>query len=304
MSRPPFLTLPPNATAHLLETARGAFAALDAVPPAGTPRRGTALLVPGFTGSKEDFVALLEPLAAAGYRTVAVDGRGQHETPGPRDEAAYAQGELAADVLAQTAALAGPAGEPVHLLGHSMGGLVVRAAVLAAHGGGAALPWASLTLMSSGPAAIEAAQQARTKLLLGALSAMDMEGVWRAMRELDAEDLEGTANATGPVEDFLHDRWLATVPEQLVVTGRQLIDEPDRVAELAAVPLPKLVISGTVDHAWPVPWLDAMAERLGARRVVVEGAEHSPNAEQPAPTARALLDFWATAGSGEDRAEA
>ncbi|MGW3248820.1 alpha/beta fold hydrolase [Streptomyces sp. NPDC001070] len=304
MSRPPFLTLPENATAYALETARGAFAVLDAVPPAGTPRRGTALLVPGFTGSKEDFLALLGPLAAAGYRTVAVDGRGQHESPGPRDEGAYAQAELAADVAAQTAALGTPAGEPVHLLGHSMGGLVVRAAVLAAHEDGEALPWASLTLMSSGPAAIEPAQQARTKLLLEALSAMDMEGVWRAMRELDAEDLENTAgaaetaatpgapNPAGEVDEFLHRRWLATVPEQLITTGRQLIEEPDRVAELAAVPLPKLVVSGAVDYAWPVPWLDAMAERLGARRVVIEGAEHSPNAERPAPTARALAGFW------------
>ncbi|MDX3078160.1 alpha/beta hydrolase [Streptomyces sp. MI02-7b] len=291
MSRPPFLTLPENVTAHPLSTERGRFAVLESVPPAGTPHRGTGLLVPGFTGSKEDFLALLAPLTAAGFRAVAVDGRGQNESVGPRDEAAYAQDELAADVLAQTAAL-GPDTGPVHLLGHSMGGLVVRAAAITAAAAGNALPWASLTLMSSGPAAIESAQQARTKLLLEALSAMDMESVWRRMRELDAEDLEGTANASGEIEEFLHQRWLRTVPEQLTATGRQLIAEPDRVAELAAVGLRTLVLSGAVDHAWPVPWMDEMAVRLGARRVVVEGAEHSPNTERPAETAAALVGFW------------
>lgn len=144
MSRPPFLTLSEHTRAYRLQTARGPFAVLDTTPPAGTATRGTALLIPGFTGSKEDFIALLEPLAAAGFRTVAVDGRGQHETGGPRDEAVYAQAELAADVIAQAHALR-DAG-PVHLLGHSMGGLVVRRAVL----DGGAEGWASLTVMSSG----------------------------------------------------------------------------------------------------------------------------------------------------------
>ncbi|TGB13279.1 alpha/beta hydrolase, partial [Streptomyces palmae] len=79
MSTPPTLTLPSCATASRLVTARGEFAMHDARPAAG-PVRGTALLVPGFTGSKEDFIALLEPLATAGFRVVAVDGRGQYET--------------------------------------------------------------------------------------------------------------------------------------------------------------------------------------------------------------------------------
>ena len=97
MSRPPILTLPGCARAHRLETDRGAFAVHESVPHPGVPQRGTALLVPGFTGSKEDFIALLEPLAREGYRTVAVDGRGQHESDGPRKEEAYAQPELALD---------------------------------------------------------------------------------------------------------------------------------------------------------------------------------------------------------------
>ncbi|WP_405723642.1 alpha/beta hydrolase [Streptomyces sp. NBC_01537] len=289
MSRPPFLTLPDQTRAYRLQTARGAFAVLDTTPPAGTATRGTALLIPGFTGSKEDFIALLEPLAAAGFRTVAVDGRGQHETGGPRDEAVYAQAELAADVIAQAHAVR-DAG-PVHLLGHSMGGLVVRRALL----DGGADGWASLTVMSSGPAAIEAEQQSRTQLLIDALAGgLDMETVWQAMRAMDVEDAGAPAPeaSTDAVDEFMHRRWLGNVPEQLVVTGRQLVSEPDRVAELAAVPLPKLVISGAVDHAWPPAWLDDMAKRLDASRAVIEGAEHSPNTERPEATAQALSAFW------------
>jgi pimeloyl-ACP methyl ester carboxylesterase len=289
MSRPPFITLSEHTRAYRLQTARGPFAVLDTTPPDGTATRGTALLIPGFTGSKEDFIALLEPLAAAGFRTVAVDGRGQHETGGPRDEAVYAQAELAADVIAQAHALR-DAG-PVHLLGHSMGGLVVRRAVL----DGGAEGWASLTVMSSGPAAIEADQQSRTQLLIDALAGgLDMETVWQAMRAMDVEDAGAPATeaSTDAVDEFMHRRWLGNVPEQLVVTGRQLVSEPDRVAELAAVPLPKLVISGAVDHAWPPAWLDDMAKRLDATRAVIEGAEHSPNTERPAATAEALSAFW------------
>jgi pimeloyl-ACP methyl ester carboxylesterase len=288
MSRPPSLVLPRGARAYDLRTERGTFAVLEA----GEEQRGTALLVPGYTGSKEDFIALLRPLADAGWRVVAVDGRGQYESPGPRAEAPYAQAELAADVVAQAAALA-PAG-PVHLLGHSMGGLVARAAVL---DGGAPAAWASLTLMSCGPGAICAPQQVRTKLLVDALATMDLESVWRAMRELDAEQATTATGVDDGVDEFLHQRWLANSPQQLIVAGRQLIAEPDRVDELAAVGLPKLVLSGEVDYAWPVPWLDDMAERLRARREIVAGAGHSPNAERPEATAAVLDDFWRSAAA-------
>ncbi|WP_327737256.1 alpha/beta hydrolase [Streptomyces nojiriensis] len=279
MSKPPRLTLPSAARAYLLATDRGSFAVQEA----GEPVHGTALLVPGFTGSKEDFIGLLEPLAAAGYRVVAVDGRGQHESPGPREEAPYALEELARDVLAQVRALGA---DRVHLVGHSLGGLVSRAAVLRD-----ASPFASLTLMSSGPAAISEDQQARTKLLVAALEAMgdDMPGIWAAMRAHDPED----AAADSPeLAHFLRERWLATVPEQLIVTGRTLISEPDRIEELSRVELPKLVLSGAVDQAWPVPLLDETARRLAARRVIVPGTDHSPNAEDPATTARELAAFW------------
>lgn len=282
------MDLPENVSARRLETSRGSFAVLDAAPAPDAPARGTALLVPGFTGSKEDFLALLPPLTAAGFRVVAVDGRGQHESGGPRTETAYAQSELAADVIAQAAALTEEyAAGPVHLLGHSLGGHIARAAVLNA---GPAL-WGSLTLMSSGPASIAADQQTRTQLLVDFLPTADMETAWQAMRAMDAENGERD-DTPGWLDEFLHRRWVNTIPEQLTATAKQLMTEPDRVDELAAVGLPLLILSGEVDYAWPVSWLDAMALRLHARRVVIKGAEHSPNAERPAETAAALIDFW------------
>ncbi|MYR59822.1 alpha/beta fold hydrolase [Streptomyces sp. SID625] len=298
MSRPFSFVPPSGARSYRLRTARGEFAVVDVPAAAGAGPRGTALLLPGFTGSKEDFNALHAPLAARGYRTVAVDGRGQFESDGPEhDESAYAQEQLARDVLAQTAALA----VPVHLLGHSLGGQIARAAVLLDRS-----PFVSLTLMSSGPAQVSASQQQRVKLLRDALAALSMAEVWEAVQAVEAAAATGGADEDGGLSvtlgsgaedrDDLRRRWLGTRPAQLLATGRQLCAEPDRTAELAAVALPFHVLSGARDDAWPVPLLDTMAVRLGARRTVVEGAEHSPNVDRPLATAQALADFWDEAG--------
>lgn len=286
MSRNASFSPPPDARAYRLRTARGEFAVVDSPVADGVAPKGVVVMLPGFTGSKEDFTLLHRPLGARGYRTVAVDGRGQYESAGPEhDEAAYARPELARDVLAQVAAL----GTRVHLVGHSLGGQIARAAVLLDHA-----PFLSLTLMSSGPARISESQRQRVKLLRDALATMTMAEVWDVMQAMGPPEEAGAPAPTHGPEDpvRLRDRWLGTRPAQLLATGHQLCTEPDRVAELAAVPLPIHVLSGAYDDTWPVPLLDEMAVRLDARRTVVAGAEHSPNTDQPLPTARALAGFW------------
>src|SRR5262245_66068419 len=79
------LRLPDELRRLTAETPRGPFAALEALPAAGAAERQPALLIPGYTGSKEDFLLVLGPLARAGRRVVAIDMRGQYESPAAAD---------------------------------------------------------------------------------------------------------------------------------------------------------------------------------------------------------------------------
>lgn len=277
------LEAPDHARPVRLRTGRGVFAALD-VPPTGpsSPVRGTALLVPGFMGSKEDFLPMLPALSAGGVRVVAVDCRGQYETGDASPAPSYARDDLAADLVAVTRAL--DAG-PVHLLGHSYGGSLVRAAVIST-GGDPGL-WASATLMNFGPAGVSPWQQERLNLLLSVIGSMPLAEMWPFVRTKDA--------TTPPdVERFLELRWLANSPSQLAALARHMLDETDTTEALAGTGVPLSVVSGTPDETWAPDAVERMAHRLGAVFVRIEGGGHSPNVHRPAEAASALLDFWLT----------
>lgn len=63
---------------------------------------------------------------------------------------------------------------------------------------------------------------------------------------------------------------------------RARADRPDRTGDLAAVVVPVAVVVGSVDELTPVAEAAARARRLpDAELVVVEGAAHLPNLEQP-----------------------
>lgn len=282
MSTPPDLDLPEGVRAETITTARGSFAALVAEP-TRVRRSVPALLVPGFTGSKEDFLAVLGPLLATGRQVIAIDQRGQHETPGHDDPASYAISELAADVHAVVDALDAGA---LHLLGHSFGGLVARAAAVAAPS-----RLRSLTLLGSGPAAVPHPSRSNLGLLLQALPSTDLATIWTIKRGMELAD--GQPPPSPAVEAFLRRRFLANSPTGLLRFAQQLLAEPDRVAELADRGLPLLVAHGDADDVWAPSEQADMARRLHARHAVVVGAAHSPAAEEPAQTARILADFWA-----------
>ncbi len=266
------------------ELPSGAIAALDN----GIRDAATVLLVPGYTGSKEDFQPLLRPLAGAGLRAVAIDQRGQYRSAWARTEAGYQLSALAADLVALAERLVADGAPVLHLVGHSFGGLVARDAVLSR-------PelFADLVLMGSGPAAIAGNRRALLDSGERVLAEGGMQRLWEHIEQQTQADPRYLRPAPA-LHAFLHERFLATDPVGLRVMGDTLRTAPDRTTELAALGMPILVLFGEQDDAWPPEVQTEMADRLAAPVTVIPGAAHSPAVENPAGTVRALLDFWLT----------
>jgi len=279
VSNPP---LPEGISAGRVTVDGGPLAVLDAAPVGS--HRGTVVMLPGFTGSKEDFRLVLEPLAAAGYRVVAVDQRGQHESPGPDDHAAYTTEALGADVLRLVAALGDG---PVHLVGHSFGGLVGRAAVLQDSSA-----FRSFVLMDSGPAALTGPRADVLPFMKPILLEGGLEAVWEATQSLPPHPDKPVV--AEDVRDFLRARLVGGSAAGLLAMAESLTTEPDRVEELGASGVAMLVMYGEQDDAWLPAEQDEMAARLGVPVVVVPDAFHSPAVENPELTAQVLRDFFAS----------
>lgn len=284
VSIPPFMALPPGVAATSVVTDRGVFAALDNAAALDGPATGSAVLVPGFTGSKEDFIAVLAPLAERRVRAVAFDLTGQYETPGPAEPESYSLASFAADVWAVAASLP----RPLVLVGHSFGGLVVREAVLADP-----LAADGIVIMASGPAAIPEGQQAVLRMFVDVMKRHGLGAVWDGKRAMDAAN--GLLPPSADVDAFLTRRFLSNASGSLQAMVETLCGVTDQVDVLAAVAPPTAVIVGDRDDAWPPAEQRAMAERLGASLVELSGVGHSPAVEAPGAVAEAVARLYPSA---------
>ena len=282
MSTPPFVDLPAGVTAARWSARGGEFAVHHTDP--GRLVDDWVLLVPGFTGSKEDFIAVLPLLADAGLGAVAYDQRGQFETDGSADPRDYALSALAADLAAVAGCAADALGtsRPPRLVGHSFGGLVAQQAVI-----DDVVRPRSLVLMCTGPGALPASAHPDLERLRAAVAEVDLADIW--------PQLPAAGRPMSPaVAEFVERRWCANHPEHVREVARLLTVQPALTDQLrpAVATLPAAVVWGSADETWPAAGQRSWADAIGARAFELHGAGHSPNADEPARLVATLLAAW------------
>lgn len=267
--------LPPGTERYRFPAPSGALAAI-ALGRRGDPR---VLLVPGATGSKEDFVLLAPLLAEAGYRVESFDLAGQYESAaaGPAPGRHFDYDLFVADLV--TVLESGDT--PVHVLGYSFAGLVAELAL-------ARRPelFASLVLLTTPPGP---GQTFRGVRWLGPVSGLVPR---HTIASLMIWGVVTNRNHTRPGR-------LALARMRFGYTRRASIDEimglmkhtPDVCRELARSPVPKLIAVGDHD-LWKVKLHRRFANRIGAD-LRVYPAGHSPCETTPHQLARDLLTLYA-----------
>jgi len=238
------------------------------------------VLMPGVTGSKEDFALLLPLLVGAGYRVEAFDLAGQYDSAeaGPEHlepPREHYDHELYVDDLL---AVLDAGRAPAHVLGYSFAGTVAQLALVRSPE-----RFASLTLLSSPPRIGQSF--AGTKSVLGPLSHV-LSGrasaglfVWGILQNFNRAPEHRTR--------FVRER----MPRHRTASIRDIIGlmrhTPDVRAEVAAIDIPKLVVFGAHD-VWKARLYRAYAAAIGAESVEYASG-HSPCEDAPHQLARDMV---------------
>jgi pimeloyl-ACP methyl ester carboxylesterase len=246
------------------------------------------VLVHGFTGSRDDFREVLPRLAERG-RTLAPDLRGHGGSSKPGGAAGYDLDALAADLAGFLEALGIVRCD---LLGHSMGGMVALRLALAEPG-----RVASLVLMDT--AAEPIAREARRFFEASARIAREqgMEALYQIARKAGENDAHRPAAYRRCMERMgaelfwsrIRAKLTAMDPAAFATLGPLLADQEGVAARLGEIRVPTTVIVGAEDAPFLAP-SDVLARGIrGARKIVVEGAAHSPQLENPEAWLEAVL---------------
>jgi pimeloyl-ACP methyl ester carboxylesterase len=242
------------------------------------------VLAPGITGSKEDFLFLLPPFAAAGYRTESYDAAGQYESAGAGPEHLAAGRRWSWNLFVEDLiAVVEQGPTPVHLLGHSFQAVVaelvaVRRPDLVR----------SLTLLSAPPVVGDAIARARP---LGAVSPfLPASLIAASIRSAVRHNVQHVPPGR---QRFVTGRFALTRVDAHVASVALLRHVPDVRGALRATGIPLLLAIGQ-DDVWPIELHRRSAALLGAALRVYPGG-HSPCETSPHALGRDMLALFEAA---------
>ena len=248
------------------------------------------LLVHGFGGAKEDFDDHVDALAAT-HRVVTFDHRGHGDSQHLGRASGYSFDRLATDTLAVARSLDV---ERFRLLGLSMGGMVAQRVVLTVPGAVEALVLVS-TSAGAPPGIDPVLAETAAQIALD----RGMERLLQAQQERGDDALSTPAERRLKVErpgyaEYGERKFLRQDPHMYAALLREIVGQADRSAALSAVACPTLVMAGEQDDVFIGPSERLAATIPGARLVVVPGAGHNPQFEQPTAWFDSLATFLAT----------
>jgi pimeloyl-ACP methyl ester carboxylesterase len=216
------------------------------------------------------------------YRCVAIDWRGQGESPATRD--GYDMDSLTADAVALITQIGIG---PVHWVGHSMGGFVGQR-LAARHGE----LLRSLTLLDTSAEAEHPAKVREQELLALFQLFFGVRPILGKVKPL----LFGPGFLADPASAELVGEWLGRLSKtRRVGIRRALHGAACRAAvtdEIGRITLPVLVVVGADDQATPPEHAQRIASSIGsARLAIVPGCGHSSTLEQPDAISALLAEF-------------
>lgn len=251
----------------------------------GDPESPGLLLLHGIGGAKEDFADHLDALSAQ-HRVVTFDHRGHGESDKPDEERAYSLDRMAVDTVCVAEA------HELHdlrILGHSMGGMVMRRFLLAHPGraqaivfmdtSGGAPPGSDTELVAAASEVVRSGGLAALKQLSDELDLLGSEAHQRILAERPG------------FAEYSDYKWHAMSPVMWTTLMHEIVTQPDQVAELATLTAPTLGIVGDQDAMFLKPMDEIVRAVPGARLVVVPDAGHSPQFENSAAWIAAMLEF-------------
>lgn len=246
------------------------------------------LLVPGFTGAKEDFADFIEPLAELGWHVVSVDNRGHGDSDKPAGEDAYGLAVFAADTINLIGALGW---DRLALVGHSMGGMFVQLVARSLVD-----RISKLVLMDTGPGPVTGIDPAVVELAISVARTEGMGAVAEALDALPDAPLGSPANERMKLERpemaVLSDRNTRVCsPEMFAATGVEMLHAADRLGWFDELAMPTLVVVGSEDSTFLEPSREMAAALPDGRFVVIDDAGHSPQKEAPAAWWAAITEF-------------